>query len=283
MINYIKCTDIDKQTIYKTFIKGFSDYIIKFEIKEDDFFHKFFEVEGNSLDNSYIAIKDGIGLGIILGGIKSYEGIKTLRCGALAVDNNYRGHGISEELFKLHLEDGRKNGCRQLFLEVIKGNDRAINFYKKQGYESIYNISYFSLENSQEIKNYLLKDIHIKIIDIEEYEKYFSNKENLHIPWQNDIDYIKNSKDYTYYGAYNERQIVGCISINDKGRIGNLHVDKAYRLKGIASNLLVEATKNLNLDKLNIGFTNNASLERFLRKLNFNKQKIEQHEMYKVL
>lgn len=253
MINYIKCTDIDKETIYKTFIKGFSDYIIKFEMKEEDFFHKFFEVEGNSLNNSYIAIKDGIGVGIILGGIKSYEGIKTLRCGALAVDNNYRRQGISEELFKLHLEKGRKSKCKQLFLEVIKGNDRAINFYKKQGYEKIYNIS------------------------------YFSDKEKLHIPWQNDIDYIKASKDYFYYGAYDEKQIIGCISINDKGRIGNLHVDKSYRLKGIASNLLTEATKNLNLDKINIGFTNNSSLEGFLRKLKFNKQKIEQYEMYKLL
>lgn len=44
MINYIKCTDIDKQTIYKTFIKGFSDYIIKFEIKEDDFFINFLKL-----------------------------------------------------------------------------------------------------------------------------------------------------------------------------------------------------------------------------------------------
>lgn len=283
MINYIKCVDIDEQTIYKTFIKGFSNYIIKFEMKENDFFHRFFEVEGNSLDNSYIAIENGIGLGIILGGIKSYEGIRTLRCGALAVDNNYRGQGISEELFRLHLEDGRKNKCKQLFLEVIKGNDRAINFYKKQGYESIYNISYFSLENSQEIKKYLSKDIDIKTIDIEEYEEYFTNKENIHTPWQNDIEYIKASKDYICYGAYDERQIIGCISINDKGRIGNLHVDKEYRLKGIGSNLLIEATKNLNLDKINIGFTNNASLEGFLRKLKFNKQKIEQHEMYKLL
>ena len=39
----------------------------------------------------------------------------------------------------------------------------------------------------------------------------------------------------------------------------------------------------INLDKLNIGFTNNSSLQGFLRKLNFNKQNIEQYEMYKVL
>lgn len=283
MINYIKCMDAKKSLIYSAFMNGFRDYLIKLEMTEEDFFHRFFDIEGNSLNHSYIAVEDGQGVGVVLSGIKNYEGIKTMRCGALAVSKEYRGKGISESLFKLHLEEGKKNGCKQLFLEVIKGNDRAINFYKKHGYEKIYNISYFSRENSREIKGCLLNGIDIKTINIEEYKKYFDSKDDVHTSWQNDIDYIKNAKEYTCYGAYEKDKIIGCISVNDKGRIGYLIVDKAYRLRGIGGNLLKTSVEQLNLDKLNVAFTNNASLEGFIRKSGFNKQNIEQYEMYKIL
>ena len=50
-----------------------------------------------------------------------------MRCGTLAVHPNYRGVGVSQKLFELHKE-ALQNECKQLFLEVIVGNDRAIRF-----------------------------------------------------------------------------------------------------------------------------------------------------------
>ena len=46
----------------------------------------------------------------------------------------YRGKGISQRLMEFHREEAKKLDCKQLFLEVIVSNDRAINFYKKLGY-----------------------------------------------------------------------------------------------------------------------------------------------------
>lgn len=54
-------------------------------------------------------------IAVILGGIKDYESIKTMRCGTLAVHPDYRGMGVSQHLFELHKEEAVQNGCKQLF------------------------------------------------------------------------------------------------------------------------------------------------------------------------
>ena len=49
-----------------------------------------FGSEGNLLEHSFLALEEGKPVGVILGGIKDYESIKTMRCGTLAVHPNYR-------------------------------------------------------------------------------------------------------------------------------------------------------------------------------------------------
>ncbi|WP_052222986.1 GNAT family N-acetyltransferase [Clostridium homopropionicum] len=55
--------------------------------------------------NIIIAIEGDEPVGVILGGIKNYEGIKTIRCGTLALSSNYRGLGISNALYNLHKDE----------------------------------------------------------------------------------------------------------------------------------------------------------------------------------
>ncbi|MDZ5610601.1 GNAT family N-acetyltransferase, partial [Bacillus pseudomycoides] len=129
MIHYKKCSEVNTDFVYEAFRDGFSDYMIKMEISKEDFIKRFFGSEGNKLEHSHLALDENKPIGVILGGIKDYESIKTMRCGALAVHLDFRGTGVSQKLFELHKEEAIKNGCQQLFLEVIVGNDRAIQFY----------------------------------------------------------------------------------------------------------------------------------------------------------
>lgn len=137
MIIYKKCSEVDVDMVFKAFSIGFSDYIIKCDMTKDFFINRFFGPEGNDLENSFVAIDDNKPVGIVLSGIKNYEGIMTMRCGTMAVAPDYRGTGISKKLMELHKEVAINNGCKQLFLEVVVGNDRAINFYKKLNYTKI--------------------------------------------------------------------------------------------------------------------------------------------------
>lgn len=98
MIRYEKCSNVDLRQVYEAFQLGFSDYIIKLQVSWERFCNHFFELEGNNLEYSYIAFDGDKPIGVILGGLKNFEGVRTLRCGALCVAPEYRGSGVSRVL-----------------------------------------------------------------------------------------------------------------------------------------------------------------------------------------
>lgn len=283
MITYKKCTEVSMYHIFKAFSTGFSDYIIKFNMTQDVFEKRFFYTEGNSTEYSFVAFHDNDPVGVILGGIKNYEGIKTLRCDTFAISPDYRGTEISKKLFQLHEQTAIENHCRQLFLEVIVCNDRAIKFYKKMGYDKIYVLSYFSLENLNALNKYNINMMDVKPIGISMFENALENLKDVHINWQNDIDYIKKSPDAALFGAFEDNRLIAALCINDSGRISCIWVEKSKRNMGTAAALLNKACRELNLSKLNIGFPNNNLLEGFLKKIGFKRDNIAQYEMYKTL
>jgi len=282
-ISYLRCSEVEIDKVYQAFKIGFSDYIVKMEISKEDFISRFLGPEGNSLEHSFIALYENEPVGVVLGGIKDYENIKTIRCGTLAISPGFRGKGISQKLFELHKEEAIKNGCKQLFLEVIVGNDRAINFYKKLGYEKIYDLSYFSLVDLNELNNNLsTSNVLVQSIEIREFQKTIQ-KWDYHINWQNDLDYLIKIPTNVYYGAYIDNEIVGCIAANPTGKVSFIMVDQNQRMKGIGSSLLNTVIKELHLSKISISLPNNNLLEGFLNHLGFKKDSLSQYEMYLTL
>ncbi|OFD42810.1 GNAT family N-acetyltransferase [Bacillus mycoides] len=282
MIQYKRCSEVSIDLVYEAFKDGFSDYIIKMEVSKEDFIKRFFGPEGNMLEHSFLALDGNQSVGVILGGIKVYESIKTMRCGTLAVHPDYRGIGVSQKLLGLHKEEAIQNGCKQLFLEVIVGNDRAINFYNKFGYEKVYELSYYNLNDVTKIINKDFKGIEVKQIELQPFKFGIQKWLNFHINWQNDMDYIEKTNN-TFYGAYVDNDLKGSICVNEQGKISFIFVDKDYRNIGIATQLLQVASKELKLSRLSIGFPNNSLLEGFLKKCGFEKNALEQYEMYILL
>ncbi|MGS0415303.1 GNAT family N-acetyltransferase [Bacillus cereus] len=282
MIQYKRCNEVSIDVVYEAFKDGFSDYIIKMEVSKEDFIKRFFGPEGNSLEHSFLALDGDKSVGVILGGIKVYESIKTMRCGTLAVHSDYRGIGVSQKLFELHKEEAIQNGCKQLFLEVIVGNDRAITFYNKLGYEKVYELSYYNLNDLTKIINKDFKGIEVKQIELQPFKFEIQKWLNFHINWQNDMDYIEKTNNI-FYGAYVDNDLKGSICVNEQGKISFIFVDKDYRNIGIATRLLQVASKELKLSRLSIGFPNNSLLEGFLKKCGFEKNALEQYEMYILL
>lgn len=283
IINYKRCSDVEMDSVYRAFKVGYSDYIIKIDMPKDDFEKRFFRPEGNSLENSFIAFDNDTPVGLILGGIKQYEGIKTLRCGTFAVHPDYRGKGISSRLFELHKQEGIGNGCKQLFLEVIVGNDRAINFYKKAGYKKIYDISYFTLNDITCLNENIPTKILIKKISNDILIESMKENNFDHLCWQNDADYIQKLVNMSYYGAYLDGKLIGSICLSPSGKVFYIFVEKKFRLKGIGLALMNIACKDKSISKLTINFSNNSSIEGFIRHIGFVKDSISQYEMYLTL
>jgi ribosomal protein S18 acetylase RimI-like enzyme len=280
MLNYKCCTDVNIEKVYTGFKIGFSDYIIKMEISQEDFIKRFFGPEGNSLEYSFIALEDEEPVGVILSGIKNYEGLKTIRCGTLCVNPGYRGKGVSKELFSLHKQVALDNKCKQMFLEVIAGNERAIKFYNNLGYNKIYDISYYSLADTTCLREKRNTSVDIRKIDYDTILGISSRVEDVHINWQNDLDYVAKLEGITYYGAYENSELVGVLGINSIGKIYFIWTMLKYRHKGIAISLISNAVEDLRLQKLSISSSNNSKLEGFLRHIKFAKDKISQYEMY---
>ncbi len=282
MIIYSKCSEVNDNLIYEAFKIGFSDYIIKIDMTKKSFFERFFGPEGNTLESSFIAIDGEKAVGLILGGIKNYEGVKTIRCGTLTIHPEYRGLGVSQKLFELHREDAIKNNCKQMFLEVIVGNDRAISFYKKLGYEKIYDLSYFSLDNTSELKERKNEDIQIRNIDMTQIREIRESVRDIHINWQNDLEYISELEGQVHLGAYYNDELIGLISGSKSGKFNFIYVKPDFRGRGFGCNLLNGLAKHFEITSLNTCFGNNASLEGFVKKVGFTRMQISQYEMYRT-
>lgn len=160
------------------------------------------------------------------------------------------------------------------------GNDRAIYFYKKYGYEKRYDIFYYSLDDLLKLNNHKESHIEIKEISIIEGEALICKAQDVHINWQNDTDYMKKSGSIICYGAYYEKALVGIICAYASGRISFLWVDRGFRGMQIASVLLKTVCKEMKLLKLSMGFPNNSLLEGFIKHIGFKKDSIAQYEMY---
>lgn len=282
MIQYKRCSEVNIDLVYEAFKDGFSDYIIKMEVSKEDFIKRFFGAEGNSLEHSFLSLEGDKPVGVILGGIKVYENIKTMRRGTLAVHPEFRGIGVSQKLFELHKEEALQNECKQLFLEVIVGNDRAIRFYNKLGYEKVYDLSYYNLKDMTKIMLKECKGIEVKQLEFAAFKVEIQKWLHFHINWQNDMNYIEKTN-HTFYGAYVDNDLKGSICINEQGKISFIFIDKEYRNRGIGSKLLQVARDELNLESLLISFPNNSLLEGFVKKTGFEKNSLAQYEMYVLL
>ncbi|WP_245954925.1 GNAT family N-acetyltransferase [Fontibacillus phaseoli] len=286
MVQYYRATEVEMDVLHAAFQTEFSDYIIQFNFTMEQFADRFFGPEGNAREHSFVALRGDMPIGIALGGIKTYEGIRTMRLGSLAIDPEERGQGVSGRLMELHREEAVKQGCRQLMLEVIVGNDRAIAFYRKQGYSKVYDLSYFSLNdmsNRNSASDKKLGGVTVSRIDWDSFESGVESNRYFHVNWQNDLEYIQSSGDYVFYGAFHDGKRIGTLGITSTGRISILFVDPSSRCRGAATLLLETAVKELALAKMSISMTNNALMEGFLSCYGFQRDSISLYEMYITL
>ncbi len=283
MITYKTCSNENTDLIFEAFMSGFSDYMIKFEFTKERFMQHFFMVEGNELKYSVLALDDSKPIGLVLGGISTYEGKKTLRCGALCVDPKYRNQGVAGMLFKAHYQIGVDNDCEDLFLEVIQGNNKAINFYEKNGYEIRYDIHYYSHANPLEIDSNLEFLENVKRISYDAVKSLYDETKNIHICYQNTSNYMSKISSLNHFGFYVDDKLIGGITISNQGKIFFLYVNEHNRNKGIARALIKKVVMELECKRLVINYASSIDPSLFLDKLGFKKDLISQHEMYKAI
>ncbi|MFK4302130.1 MULTISPECIES: GNAT family N-acetyltransferase [unclassified Paenibacillus] len=206
MITYMRCNDVSMEHIFQAFSLGFSDYSIRLTTDQDDFAARFFGPEGNKRNHSFLAMDEDQPIGLILGGVRQFDGYKTMRCGTLCIAPAYRGQGISNKLLELHKQTGISADCQQLWLEVIKDNHRAVKLYEKQGYQARYTLKYYngtlpSTPAAAPSSSYILKEVTFD--DVAAFRKTLTD---CHIHWQSDTPYYATSTQEAFLGIYEVNQ-----------------------------------------------------------------------------
>lgn len=202
-----------------------------------------------------------------------------MRCGAFAVIPSHRSKGIGKELFQVHKQVASDNGCKQLFLEVIKTNHRAVNFYTQAGYRPVYDYRLYTNEDLLLAPSDRLKAVEV---DLRTVASIRERMPELHINWQGEFFTLGLMKSLHHYMFYNKDQRIGIISISESGTLHFIWVNDQCRQRGVGKAMLGYAQKELGLKKLSTVASNNILYEGFLSKLGFSIA-IEQHEMMLVL
>ncbi len=288
MIKLRDCTEVSDAVIFETFRQGFSDYYIQIDMTQDFFMDHFFGPEGNTKDMSFIAYDGEEPVGVLLGGIRTLDGIATLRCGGMAVIPTARNKGIAKLMMEAHEAKGKAAEVHQLFLEVLTVNEPAVKFYKRLGYEKVYDLTYRSFVPSKEWqtveatsfldnKEVFYSIQKITLMDLEALRHI----DESHLPWQGSLEYVS-MIDVEVFGAYKNGQLVAGLIGTDK-RLFYIYVAPAHRLEGIGKALLATYVQEMAVEKCQFVYTNNARLQTFANHLNMETSEFGQYEYYKWL
>ncbi len=282
-IIYLDGVSAGDKAIYDAFSLGFSDYQMPFNMPYDAFVDRFFGIEGNDRALSYVAYDGENPIAVLLGGLNAYDQLQTLRCGALSVAPGYRGKGVSKMLMQLHEQDAVKSSARQLMLEVLGDNDRAIRFYEKCDYHKTTLLYYYSLTKEgfrKRIETSLTNPSSLTIIEASLEALKITNT---HTNWQNDLHYISKDPISKIYTLMQGDEICSLIALNTKGKLYRIYTPPKHRGKGYASALLAQVLEIHAFDKMVFSCPASSQMMCFLYRRGFQKDSLYQFEMIKPL
>lgn len=279
MINYKRCAEVSMDQVFEAFSLGYSDYILPVKIDQETFVSRFFGPEGNDTRHSFIALDDGKPAGLVLGGIRTFDGLKTLRCGTLCTAPSHRGQGVGQKLFDLHMAVAEQEGCAQKMLEVITTNANAIRLYEKCGYRVGHTLRYYTWNNPLPPEGE--PALPVEAAGFDALQDYRQALPGLHVNWQSDLPTLARMADaITVFTARDGDRAAALCAITQMGRLAFLHVQPEYRGRGLATHLVRHAAQAQGVERVSAAFADNALAEGFLRKTGFEKEALEQFEMY---
>lgn len=282
MYSYKSLKGIKLEVIYASFIEAFSDYQVKLDLSYENFKNMMVR-RGLDLEFSMGAFKDDRLVGVILNGIRKWNGKTTIYDLGTGVILEHRKKGIIKNIFEKLIEICKDSNIEQYLLEVLQENIGAVNLYKGKGFQVTreFDCYFINKSNSNFNKNITLERIKSFSEDMwGVLKKYW----NYNPSWQNSIDSIKaNFNNFIYVIAKLEDKIVGYgIIEKTTGDIPQIAVSPQYRRQGIGKAIVYELMKSLDIERfkiLNID-SRDLEMERFLLSIGGEKF-TKQYEMIK--
>ena len=272
--------------IYEAFTQAFSDYQVTIDMP-----YKAFET--NLKRNGYMpgvsvgAFNHEELVGIVLNGVRYWNGVKTIYDLGNGVIPSFRKRGITKEMLNMVQTVCQDKGIKRYQLEAIQENTAAVSLYKKQGFQVIRTLDcYMAERNDRKLgENKQWKVLHLQAFTPEQWELLKSFWD--YAPsWQNSVDSVCAIADsFAYVLAEASGNLIGYGIINKlNGEIVQLAIRQEYRRLGVATEIMWNLQKQTSSPKvkmINIDERDGA-LNAFLKQSGF-RIFAKQYEMEKKL
>jgi len=244
--------NISFDTVFKAFNEAFDDYEVQLNKTE---LERMLKRRGYVSELSFGAFDKDVLVSFTLNGIGNFQGTKTAYDTGTGTIKAYRGQGLATQIFQYSVPFLKEAGVGQYLLEVLQHNEKAVSIYRKQGFMVSREFNYFV----QEMSGIGIKGK--KIADDFEYTKVplssinaNSSFQDFFPSWQNSYEAIlRTPNDYIVIAAHQAKELVGfCIFESLSGDITQLAVDKAFRRRGIATELLQQALEHNQHDSVKL-------------------------------
>lgn len=276
--NTLESTGID--IIHKTFLEAFSDYQVKIDLPLWKF-QQMLERRGYVPQISVGAFENNALVGVILNGLRGWNGKLTAYDTGTGVLGTYRKKGITSHMFSNVTALCREMKVEQYLLEVIQANTPAVQLYKKQSFGISRSFECFHLDKNEFIPSEAYNVKHMDVIDSDSW-KELSGFWDFQPSWQNSIDSINAVPNAFVYSIVRFDDIIAGYGVIDTktGDIPQLAVHKNFRGRGIAKSIvsdLVKNTESTDINLINVDVSS-KSMKDFLIKFGF-ECSVNQYEM----
>ena len=267
--------------LLEKFLKAFSDYSHQFEF-DSTRFRNHINLNAVDLSRTVGCFDRGEMIGFSLNGFGTWGGKRTVYDAGTGVIPAMRRLGASEAMFEMMVPVFKADGYEQFLLEVITGNDPAVNLYKKLGFEINRELLFLEATGKLEPDPGINREVEIRRLSADELATMTDGWDG-DPSWQNSNEAIKRSASLkTILGAFLGDEPAGYIVFsNGLGRVAQFFVHRPFREKGVGARLLAEMEASTNegarLQVINIDSSMKRSVE-FFEKRGF-RRVLAQYEM----
>ncbi len=277
MLHYESLNHIEREEIYQSFLKAFSDYQVPMNMTFLQF-EKMLKRRGFDPSVSVGAFEENSLVGFILNGCRMWNGKATAYDVGTGVIPQFRKQGITNHMLQTARQNFDKSGVEQYILEVLTANTSAANIYTKNGFTVEREFLCCQMDQGKKSTDLLHKPEQVMDPDWELFSKFWDYQPS----WQNSIQSIEAVGENFNISAVRINNCIAGYGIIDKttGEIPQIAVDKNWRNKGIGSSILadlINRTSSNQIKILNIDTRSDAMLQ-FVTAAGFHNT-VNQYEM----
>lgn len=236
-ISFATLEHVSAETIRNTLNEAFSDYIIPFQLNEDQFSAKLVN-EDIDLTLSAGAFDGGKLVGFILHGIRNRDGQTVVYNGATGVVPAYRGNHLTEKMYDFIQKILRSHEVDTLLLEVIEGNEAAKTCYERVGFRPGRYLRTYRGPVPEYVPGYDIRELPSPDRD------YLATFWDIQPSWQNENSIFLKPHTGITLAAFDHSELVGYVHINPvTKRVPQIAVSPTHRRRGIGRALMSYASR----------------------------------------